>query len=93
MSHADSALTPTQLLIGRACSHCGGSQAGLARAAGVTQQAISKAHKNSAVSPGLAVAIHVATSGAIAKWDLRPDLFDNPLAPPHAGASAEVEAA
>ena len=52
-----------------------GSQAALARAAGVSQPVIHEALKTGRVGPRLAMGIERATSGAISKSLLRPDLW------------------
>lgn len=55
-----------------------GSQAKLAKAAGVKQPSIWKALRAGRPSAELAVAIERATEGAIRRHHLRPDLFDVP---------------
>ena len=56
-----------------------GSQKKLAEAAGCEQQTISKLlNKQRGISAEMAVAIDRATSGAVPKHSLRPDLFDPP---------------
>lgn len=53
-----------------------GSQKALANAAGVEQQTISKLlNRQRKVTAEMAVAIDVATGGAVSKSQLRPDLF------------------
>ena len=52
-----------------------GSQTELARAAGVTQPAISNALRLGSVGPMLAVKVHAATGGAIDRADLCPAVF------------------
>ena len=60
-----------------------GSEAKLAMAAGVSQPAINKAKNAKRISGELAVKIEFATSGAIHRSQLRPDLF----APPNSEAA------
>ncbi|GAB6842337.1 hypothetical protein JCM2811A_13380 [Methylorubrum rhodinum] len=55
-----------------------GSEAKLGVACGVTQGAIWKAKTAGRVSGEMAVKIERATSGAIPRWRLRPDLWDAP---------------
>jgi DNA-binding transcriptional regulator YdaS (Cro superfamily) len=55
-----------------------GSEAKLAVACGVSQQAIWKAKRAGRVSAPLAVAIEKATSQKVPRWRLRPDLWDRP---------------
>ena len=57
-----------------------GSQAKLAKAAGVTQTSIWKALQAKRPSAELAVAIERGTEGAIQRHQLRPDLFIAPEA-------------
>jgi len=52
-----------------------GSEARLAKAAGVTQPAINEAKQKGRVGARLAAGIHRATAGRISKYDLRPDLW------------------
>lgn len=52
-----------------------GSEQKLGAAAGVSQNAIWQAKKRGRVSAELAVAIEKATSGAVTRAELRPDLF------------------
>ena len=56
-----------------------GTQVALARACGVSQQALNKAYQRGSVSAELAVAIHHATGGTVTAASLRPDLW--PLKP------------
>jgi DNA-binding transcriptional regulator YdaS (Cro superfamily) len=68
----------THPLIKRAIAKLG-TQEKLARAAGVEQQTISKLlHRQRGISAELAAAIDKATSGAVPKHRLRPDIFDAP---------------
>jgi len=55
-----------------------GSEAKLASAIGVTQPAIQKAKRAKRVSAEMAVKIDSATKGRVARWMLRPDLWDPP---------------
>ena len=55
-----------------------GSQEALAKACGVSQAAVSKWARGGKVSAESAVAIHRATHGHIALFDLRPDLWPAP---------------
>jgi len=58
-----------------------GSQAKLAELGGVSQQGISFAlNESKQCSAELAVAIHRATDGQVGKHELRPDMFDAPVA-------------
>ncbi|WP_082476072.1 YdaS family helix-turn-helix protein [Methylobacterium sp. Leaf99] len=57
-----------------------GSEAKLGSACGVSQGAIWKAKRAGRVSGELAVAIERATKGAVPRWQLRPDLWDSPIA-------------
>lgn len=60
-----------------------GSQAGLAEAAGCTQQHISYLLKDATrVSAEMAIAIERATDGEVPRHVLRPDLFPPPPLPP-----------
>ena len=52
-----------------------GSQAKLAKAAGISQAGISHAKIENRVSAELAVIIDKATNGEVSKSDLRPDLW------------------
>ena len=52
-----------------------GSQAKLARAAGVAQPTLSQAIKLGKVGPKLAIGIDRATEGYVSKSSLRPDLW------------------
>lgn len=67
-----------------------GSQAALAKAAGVTQPAINKALRTGRVAALTAIAIERATGGAVPRWRLRPDLWSQPVeaAPADAGVAA-----
>lgn len=67
-----------------------GGQAPLADKMGRRQQTISKLlNKQRAVTAELAKAIHDATGGEVACWELRPDLWSNPApAPQPEGAMA-----
>lgn len=65
-------------LIDRAIKACGG-QSPLADRMGVAQQTISKLlNRQRGVTAELAKAIHDATGGAVACWELRPDLWQAP---------------
>ncbi|ACL56965.1 helix-turn-helix domain-containing protein [Methylobacterium nodulans] len=56
-----------------------GSQPKLARAAGISQQQVSKLlHCQRQISAGVAIAIEKATAGKIGRWQLRPDYWDPP---------------
>lgn len=58
-----------------------GGQAALAESVGVSQAAISKwATGKALISAENAKAIELATNGAVSRHDLRPDIFDPPLA-------------
>jgi DNA-binding transcriptional regulator YdaS (Cro superfamily) len=52
-----------------------GSEARLAKAAGVTQPAINEAKQKGRVGHRLALGISRATEGRISKHDLRPDIW------------------
>lgn len=65
-------------LILEAIEVCGGTEAKLASAAGVTQPAIHKAKKTGRVSAELALRIEKATRGRVALWQMRPDLASPP---------------
>lgn len=69
-----------------------GTQRKLAEAIGVRQQTISKLllGRRVRVSAEIAAGIHSATSGAVPKWKLRPDLFEVPSAASHGAVSVEV---
>lgn len=56
-------------------SNAMGSDAALARAIGMTRQAVSDMRRRGVVSPEAAVAIEKATGGRVKRRDLRPDLF------------------
>lgn len=57
----------------------------------VSQQTISRMlNGESRLTGELAVAIHKATSGAVPKWKLRPDLFEEPSSASHDAVSVEV---
>lgn len=65
-------------LIRRAIDLTGGQEP-LAQKMGVAQQTISKLlNRQRSVSAELAKAIHDATDGAVACWELRPDLWSAP---------------
>lgn len=53
-----------------------GSQAGLARAMGCSQQLISQLLRGGTITAEMAVRIDRATGGQVAKQFLRPDLFE-----------------
>lgn len=56
-----------------------GSQEKLAEACGVSQQQISYLLKEAkAISGEMAVKVHNGTDGAVAKHELRPDMFEAP---------------
>lgn len=55
-----------------------GSQAELARRAGVQQPSINKALTAKRISAELAVKVEKATNGAVTRWELRPDLWPKP---------------
>lgn len=55
-----------------------GSEAKLGDACGTTQATIWRSKQRGAVSAELAKAIHDATGGAVACWELRPDLWQSP---------------
>jgi len=55
-----------------------GSETRLAKAIGYSQNAVWHARQKGRPSAAMAVAIHRFTEGAVAKWLLRPDLFDTP---------------
>jgi DNA-binding transcriptional regulator YdaS (Cro superfamily) len=57
-----------------------GSETRLAKAIGYSQHAVWHARQKGRPSAAMAVAIHRFTEGAVAKWSLRPDLFDTPAA-------------
>lgn len=65
-------------LMRSALDMAGGSQAALAEKIGFSQRAVSKAINAGRTSAEMAAAIHDFTSGRVAKWELRPDLFDTP---------------
>jgi len=52
-----------------------GSEAKLARAAGVSQPVVNEARKKGRVGPKLAMGVDRATQGDISRCDLRPDLW------------------
>ena len=52
-----------------------GTEAKLAKAAGVTQPAINEAKQKGRVGHRLALGISRATEGRISKYDLRPDIW------------------
>lgn len=56
-----------------------GSQTALAKAAGVSQNAIWRALQRGRITPELAKKIEEATDGAVSRVDLCPDIFE-PLA-------------
>lgn len=58
-----------------------GSQARLAKKAGLSQQAISKMLSNGAkkISPESAIALETATDGKVSRHDFRPDIFGVPM--------------
>ncbi len=58
-----------------------GSETKLGEACGVSQTAIWKAKRAGRVSAELANAIDKATSGAVPRWELRPDLWSRPAEP------------
>lgn len=66
-------------LIEKAAAHFGGTDTGLAKACGCTQNAIWQAKVRGSVSAELAAAIHRATEGDVPANELRPDLW--PLHP------------
>ncbi|AYO83681.1 transcriptional regulator [Methylobacterium brachiatum] len=67
-----------------------GSQALMAKAIGSSQSAISRMLLlEIAVTAEVAVAIDRASSGAVPRWEIRPDLWDQPI---RASAKYEVEA-
>ena len=72
-----------QTPLDRALAAFAGKQRQLARAAGVSQSAISQAVSAGRVSAELAVKIEAATNGSVSRGDLRPDLW-----PANAGAAA-----
>lgn len=55
-----------------------GSEAKLGEACGTTQATIWRSKQRGSVSAELAKAIHDATGGAVACWELRPDLWQAP---------------
>lgn len=55
-----------------------GSEAKLGEACGTTQATIWRSKQRGAVSAELAKAIHDATGGGVACWELRPDLWSDP---------------
>lgn len=59
-----------------------GSESELARKAGYTPSAISKAKRVGHVSVEMAARIEVATQGRIKKFELRPDIFPAPMTLP-----------
>jgi len=67
-----------QNLMATALEMGGGSQAALAMQIGYSQRAVSKALNRGRTSAEMTSAIHSFTNGAVPKWELRPDLFDNP---------------
>ena len=52
-----------------------GTEAKLAAAVGCSQPAINIAKRRGGVGAEMAIAIHRATDGRVAKWKLRPDLW------------------
>ena len=64
--------------ISLALEHFNGSQAALARAAGVTQPAIHKVINAKRVSAEMALKIEAATEGAVPRHIIRPDLWSAP---------------
>lgn len=85
-------ITPYSVIVGvmsdtqenpliRAAIDIVGSQTKLADAIGVRQQTISKLllGQREKISGEIAVGIHQATSGAVPKWKVRPDLFEAPV--------------
>lgn len=66
-----------------------GSEAKLGEATGYSQNAIWQAKKVGRVTGEMARSIDTVTNGAVARYELRPDLFDPP---PPAAAPAQASA-
>ena len=65
-----------------AVAAAGGNETKLAKACGVSQNAIWAAKRAKRVSAELAVKIEAATGGVVPRWKLRPDLWDKPSGAP-----------
>lgn len=71
-------MTDTASLISAAIRQFG-SEAALGQAIGRSQNAVWSAKRHGRVSADMAKRIDEATGGKIAKWKLRPDLWDAPV--------------
>ena len=67
-------------LFAKAIELTGGSESSLARAVGLSQNAVWAARQARRVSASMAVKIERATRGAVKAADLRPDVWQEPLA-------------
>ncbi len=68
--------------------HEAGSQSALARAVGVTPQAVQQWISTGRIPAERVIAVENATGGKVTRHDLRPDVFG----PPPNGASATAQA-